>query len=99
MAKLDPKSLGIAMGTMMAVSLFVLTAILLVPGGGAGNTFGKLGHIYFGYNPQEVSGLIIGPVYAFFNGFVVGWIIAFVYNRALESEARASGEAEGGREE
>lgn len=99
MVKLHPKSLGIAIGAMMAVSLFVITAILLVPGGGAGNTFGKLGHIYFGYNPQEVSGLIIGPVYAFFNGFVIGWIIAFVYNKVLESEAQVPGADSGERED
>ncbi|GAB4316163.1 MAG: hypothetical protein Kow0059_08580 [Candidatus Sumerlaeia bacterium] len=92
MTKLHPKSLGIALGAVMAISLFAITAILLIPGGGQGNTFGKLGHIYFGYNPQEVSGLIIGPIYAFINGYVLGWLIAVFYNKSLDAEMLASGE-------
>ena len=91
MAKLHPKSLAMAMGTIFALSLAALTLVIIIPGGGQGNTFGKLGHIFIGYNPalRPLQSLIIGPMWSFASGYVFGWILALIYNKYLEIEESA----------
>jgi hypothetical protein len=91
MAKLHPKSLAMAMGTVMALTLAALTVIIIIPGGGQGNTFGKIGHIFIGYNPtlRPLQSLIIGPMWAFASGYVLGWAFAIIYNKYYDIEAAA----------
>ena len=92
MPKLHSKAFGIAIGTVWALTIFVITAIIMLPGGGRGEILSRIGNVYIGYNPTEASSLIIGPIYAFINGYVAGWLLAYIYNKVIEAESDTKSE-------
>lgn len=84
-ARLDATALGIAVGALFAVLLWLATAILLLkgapPGEPVGPHLGLLAH-FLPYYTVSWGGSIIGLVEAFVIGFVVGGALATAWNLA-----------------
>ena len=77
-SKLHPISLGLAMGLMWGGSLFFLT--LACMWWGFGNLFIQIvATIYIGFEPT-LLGAFIGFLYGFVDVFVLGFLIAVIYN-------------------
>lgn len=81
--RIDVVALAVAMGTVCAISLFVMTAALLIkgapPGWPVGAHLSLLGIYMPGY---EVSwgGSVIGAVYAWITGALIGFVWAVLWN-------------------
>jgi hypothetical protein len=72
--------LGLAVGTLSGVGVFLATVILVIKGGEVvGPNLALLGQFFFGYT-VTITGAFIGLVYGFIVGFVVGWLIALLRN-------------------
>jgi len=76
-------SFGLAVGVTWALSVAFLAIMVAAFQWGA--VFAVvLQNIYLGFSPSFV-GAIAGAVWAFVHGFIVGVLIAFFYNRFLNS--------------
>lgn len=74
---------GLALGSLCGLGLFLATIILVVQGGpNPGPHLGLLGVYFPGYR-VTFGGSLIGFVYAFIVGYVVGRTVAVIYNRLL----------------
>ena len=79
-AKLDRTALGLAVGTLCGLCVFLATIILIIKGGKVvGPNLALLGQFFYGYT-VTVTGAFVGLVYGFVIGFVVGWLIALLRN-------------------
>jgi hypothetical protein len=79
-ARLDRTALGLAVGTLSGLGVFLVTFILVIKGGDVvGPNLALLGQFFFGYT-VTVTGAFIGLVYGFVVGFVIGWLIALLRN-------------------
>ncbi len=77
MNKCQPLALGIAVGVLWAVSVF-LAGLFAMFGWGA-PLVETLGSLYIGYGTSTV-GAIIGAIWGFIDGFVAGVVVAWIYN-------------------
>lgn len=83
LARLDSIALGISVGTLFALFLFLATNILIFKGGDAiGPNLALLGQYFIGYKVTFV-GSLIGFLYGFVSGFILGWLIAFLRNSVV----------------
>lgn len=83
LAKLDGTALGIALGLLFGLSVFLATNFLIYKGGEEiGPNLALLGQFFIGYE-VSFSGSIIGMIYGIMAGFVIGWLIAFFRNLAV----------------
>ena len=81
--ELNGNILGIVLGIVAAIVLFLATNWLVIKGGErVGPHLGLLGQFLIGYSVSFV-GSLIGMVYAFAGGYVAGRIVAGVYNRMV----------------
>ena len=81
--KLDRFALGLSVGTVTGLGLFLATIILVLKGGPVvGPTLGLLGQYFPGYT-VTAAGSLLGLVYGFFTGFVGGWGFAVARNAAV----------------
>lgn len=80
-AKLGVISLGLALGTTAAIFIFLLGLAAAFFGWGI-VAAAALSSIFIGYGPTLV-GSLAGAVWAFFDGFIAGALIAWLYNRFL----------------
>ncbi len=82
-ARLDKGALGLAVGTVCSLAVFLATVFLLVKGGDVvGPNLALLGQFFIGYT-VTVKGAFVGLVYGFVAGFVLGWLIGFFRNSLL----------------
>lgn len=79
MLKLDVKALGLAMGIMWGISMFLLGLLTMENGLGSGIEQ-VLATMYIGYKPT-VMGSIIGGIWGFIDAGVGGMLLAWLYNR------------------
>lgn len=80
LAKLDGLALGVSIGVVAGLGLFLATNLLLFKGGAVvGPTLGLLSQYFPGYE-VTFRGSFIGLIYGFLSGFVVGWLIAVLRN-------------------
>jgi len=77
--KLSPTALGLAGGIMWALIVCILTLTSIWTGGYATEVLNLIGNIYPGYQ-ITVWGAFVGLVYGFIDGFLGGYILAWVYN-------------------
>lgn len=79
-ARLDPVALGVAVGSVAALGLFFLTALLLMQGGQmVGMHMNRLSFFLVGYNVSW-SGACFGLLWGMFLGFILGFIVAQLWN-------------------
>lgn len=83
LAKLDQTALGVAIGTLFGIAVFLATNILVLKGGDPiGPTLSLLGQYFIGYK-VTFAGSLIGLVYGFVVGFILGWLAAFLRNLTI----------------
>ena len=84
MDKCQPVALGVGIGVLWAIYVFLL-AIIAMFGWGT-DMVGVLASLYIGYE-ASIVGAIIGAVWAFVDGFIAGFVIAWVYNKVAKPSA------------
>ena len=88
-APLDSTALGMAIGTVCGLAVFLATVILVLKGGAVvGPNLALLGQFFFGYT-VTLKGAFIGLVYGFVSGFLLGWLIGFFRNSLVSGYLRA----------
>lgn len=86
-ARLDPLSLGISVGVILGISLFLATALLLLHGGEVvGPNLSLLGHFFFGYSATW-PGAFVGMLEMGISGFMLGYWLAWLRNWGLAAYA------------
>ena len=81
--KLDKRALGMALGIVWGLTIFVAT--LWASTQGTGNTLIKLNAIYMGYG-ISFWGAVIGLIWGFINGYIWGWLLAKFYNNFTKNK-------------
>jgi hypothetical protein len=78
-APVHKRALGVAVGAVIGLAFFLVTAFHVVLNPEPALPIGLLAQFFFGY---EVSwrGSVVGLFWGFFTGFVAGWFAAFVHN-------------------
>jgi hypothetical protein len=80
LAKLDGLALGVALGSVFGLVIFVATNLLIIKGGDViGPNLILLNQYFIGYE-VSFAGSLIGLIYGFATGFILGWLIAFLRN-------------------
>jgi cell shape-determining protein MreD len=83
LAKLDALALGIAVGTLCGLVIFLATNVLIFKGGEEiGPNLALLSQYFVGYEVTE-TGSLIGLIYGFIFGFITGSLIAFLRNAVV----------------
>jgi len=79
--RLNAKLLGVVLGTLLGIGLFLVTNFLILKGGpDVGRHLSLLSQFFFGYRVTFV-GSLVGFLYAFVVGFLIGWVLGAVYNK------------------
>ncbi len=76
--KLNVLAFALGCGLVWGVGVFCLTWWVIAFEGPTGDLM-VLGHIYRGFNISPL-GSVIGLVWALFDGFIAGAIVAWIYN-------------------
>lgn len=83
-AKIDRSALGMTMGLLAGLGMFLTTIFLIskndVP---LSSFFSLLNQFFWGYS-VSMTGSFIGLLYGFLAGFGVGWLIAFIRNFVIK---------------
>lgn len=81
--RLNARAWGIAVGLLLGGGLFLATNILVLKGGrNVGQHLGLLSQYFPGYSVSFL-GSLIGFIYAFVGGYIIGRAIGYVYNRLV----------------
>lgn len=84
-ARLDPLALGVSLGSVTGVLLFLATVILLLKGGPViGPRLGLLGNFFFGYQVTWTGAFLV-MVQGAIGGFILGYLIAVCRNWIIDS--------------
>lgn len=83
LARANEHGWGIAVGMLLGVGLFLATLILVLKGGPNPGPHLSLLAVYFPGYSITLAGSVIGFAYAFVSGYVVGRVVAFIYNRLV----------------
>jgi hypothetical protein len=79
----NEQGLGIAIGLLTGVGLFLATIVLVIKGGNrVGPHLGLVGVYFPGYTVTWI-GSFVGFVYAFVAGYAIGRTVATIYNRII----------------
>ena len=88
--RLNAKIQGLSVGIIAGLTIFLATNWLLIRGGKVvGPHLGLLGQYFIGYRVSFV-GSLIGFIYAFALGFLIGYGVAVIYNGIVERRDRTS---------
>lgn len=77
MNKFQPLALGAAIGVLWALYVFCLGICAMFGWGSA--LIAPFASLYIGYS-ASIAGAIIGGIWAFCDGFIAGYVIAWIYN-------------------
>ena len=81
-AHLDKFAFAFSIGAVSGLAVFLATVALILKGGQVvGPTLSLLGQYFTGYSVTP-AGALIGFGYAFFWGFIIGWLFAYLRNFA-----------------
>jgi len=82
MARLDIKAFGLALGLVWGGITFILGIVDMLYFWG--NSWGRMmGMVYMGYAPT-IIGSVIGAVWGFVYASILGFAVAWMYNRLAE---------------
>lgn len=81
-APLDKRALGIALGSVVAVLVLLLTFVSMVLDPGGRFPLTLLDEYFTGYD-VSLTGALIGAAWGFVVGFMWGWFLAFSRNLVL----------------
>jgi hypothetical protein len=81
-APLHKKAFGIAVGVAGALVMFLLTAVYLLREPPRPIGIALLSQFFAGYSVSW-TGAVVGTLWGFAVGFVIGWFVAFCRNLAL----------------
>ena len=76
---LDPKRLGLACGILWCAGVLFMAIISMLFGTGP-LTWQLISEWYIGAGPTP-SGALIGTIWAFFDGGIGGYVLAWLYNQ------------------
>jgi hypothetical protein len=79
--KLQPLAFGVAIGLVWAIGVFFAGIAAMFHWGNA--FVDVLASFYLGYG-ASIVGAIIGALWAIVDGFVAGYVIAWIYNRVAK---------------
>jgi hypothetical protein len=80
--RLNIKALGLTAGFIWALAIFLMTLLNLIWQGYGEAFLGVMASVYPGYHTARSAGdLIVGTLYAFFDGFMCGLLFGWLYNR------------------
>jgi hypothetical protein len=83
--RLNAKLMGIVVGFLAGLGLFLATMILVLKGGpNVGEHLGLLSQFFPGYHVTFL-GSFVGFFYAFVVGFVIGSVLGAVYNKVARA--------------
>ena len=86
--KLNGKILGLVIGILAGLIIFIATNWLVIKGGpDVGQHLNLLGQFFIGYSVSFV-GSLIGLVYGFITGYLSGLVIGWVYNWVIALKSR-----------
>lgn len=89
LARIDGTALGIALGILGGLAIFVATNVLVLKGGDEiGPNLSLLSQFFPAYE-VSVAGSFIGFFYGLITGFVLGWLIAFLRNFTVSTYIHA----------
>jgi protoporphyrinogen oxidase len=95
-ARLDPVALGVAVGTVSGIIIFIVTARQVIEGGpGVGPNLSLLGYFLFGFDVTW-GGALVGFLEGGLGGFAIGSLCALFRNWGMKAYAkfmRCRGEA------
>lgn len=77
--KLNVKAFGLSFGIIWGALVFIASLSVYFREG-TGELTGKLARFYFGYNPIQIHGAIVGLIYGFISAFIFGALFAVIYN-------------------
>ena len=102
MGKLDAVRMGLALGIVWAVGIFLLGIAATLCNWGTDLVW-LIGSVYIGYDATFL-GSFCGLVWAFVDGFICGFVLIWLYNKFIQIEERKRGavitaEAQPSREE
>ena len=83
--RLNEKLMGIVLGTVMGIGLFLATNVLVLKGGpNVGAHLGLLSQFFPGYSVTFL-GSLMGFFWAFVVGFIIGAVFGAVYNKVAHT--------------
>ena len=88
--KLRVRAFGLAMGIVWGLGIFLVTIWAAIAGRGL--TLDNIAGYYLGYS-VSFGGAIVGLIWGFINGCVVGGLLAIVYNALLRRLYGSEGQA------
>lgn len=84
LSKLDAVALGVSLGTLFGLVIFLATNFLVFKGGEVvGPNLGLLSQYFIGYEVTH-RGSLIGFAYGLMSGFVLGFLIASLRNLIIK---------------
>ena len=87
-AKLDPVAVGVAVGLVSGLLIFIATAILVIKGGSVvGPNLSLLGNFLFGFQVTW-DGALVGLLEGGIGGFAIGYVGASCRNWGMQAYAR-----------
>ena len=84
---LNRKAFGLTVGLLWSGGLFSVALLNLIWSGYGVAFLDVVNAVYPGYHRGTAIGLLVGPAYCFVDGFIGGWIFAWLYNRFVGSVA------------
>ncbi len=86
--RLNGSILGLVLGSIAALGIFVATNWLVIKGGEeVGPHLELLSQFFIGYS-VTFAGSFIGAAYGFLAGFLSGWFIGWIYNMVVFLRSR-----------
>jgi hypothetical protein len=93
LARLNALIIGLVVGILLGLGLFIVTIVLVIKGGEVvGPHLGLLGQVFIGYEVTW-AGSFIGLLYGIAAGFIAGYFFSRLYNwlAIMREQNRASG--------
>ncbi len=79
---IQPKALGLALGILWSLGVLFTSIVALFTHSYLHNVTDFLGTVYLGYSLDN-GGIILGMTWAFFDAFIGGFLIAWLYNKLV----------------